>query len=438
MFSQQRLYWVLKMQASLKLDFDLNIPQSKFIALPHKYRALVAGYGTGKSVTGCVSSLINYWEHPKVNQGYFAPTYPQIRDIYFPTIDEVAFNMGLRVDIKESNKEVHIYNGRFYRGTTICRSMEKPSTIIGFKIGHAHIDELDVLEPKKAKEAWRKIIARLRWQDASIKNGADVTTTPEGFKETYRLFVEEIQRNPLLSSSYGLIQASTYDNEVNLPVDYIQSLIDTFPSELIDAYLLGQFVNLTSGTVYRSYNRITHNSNENAEETDVLKIGMDFNVTKMASTVYVERPNGYHAVSEFKDIFDTPDMIKAIRNRFEKNRIIVYPDASGNSRKTVDASKSDIELLRLAGFEVRVNPSNPAVKNRIMSVNKQFEINKLWVNSKNCPTVAKNLEQQAYDENTGEPDKKAGFDHQNDATGYPIVYEFPIIKPTQRIEISGI
>lgn len=427
------------MQASLKLDFDLNIPQAKFLSLTQKYRALVAGYGTGKSVTGCVSSLAHYWEHPKVNQGYFAPTYPQIRDIYFPTIEEVAFVMGLRAEIKESNKEVHIYSGRFYRGTTICRSMEKPSTIIGFKIGHAHIDELDVLDPKKAKEAWRKIIARLRWQDASIKNGADVTTTPEGFKETYRLFVEALQKNPDLAKSYGLVQASTYDNEINLPDDYIQSLIDTYPSELIAAYLNGQFVNLTSGTVYRSYNRITHNSNQLATEKDVLRIGMDFNVTKMAATVYVERPNGYHAVSEFKDIFDTPDMIKAIKNRFTNNRIIVYPDASGDSRKTVDASKSDIALLRQAGFEVKVHSTNPAVKDRIMSVNKQFEINRLWVNSTECPTVAKNLEQQAYDEKNGEPDKKAGFDHQNDATGYPIAYEFPILRNSiQHIKLAGI
>lgn len=426
------------MQPSLKLDFDLNIPQSKFLELPHKYRALVAGYGTGKSVTGCVSSLIHYWEHPKVNQGYFAPTYPQIRDIYFPTIDEVAFYMGLRVDIKESNKEVHVFNGRFYRGTTICRSMEKPSTIIGFKIGHAHIDELDVLDPKKAKEAWRKIIARLRWQNDAIKNGADVTTTPEGFKETYRLFVEELQRNPKLASSYGLIQASTYDNEINLPDDYIQSLIDTFPSELISAYLMGQFVNLTTGTVYRSYNRIAHDSNEEANEKDVLRIGMDFNVTKMASTVYVERPNGYHAVDEFKDIFDTPDMITAIKGRYPAQRIIVYPDASGNSRKTVDASKSDISLLQQAGFEVRVNPTNPQVKDRIMATNKQFEINRLWVNSRKCPTVAKCFEQQAYDDK-GEPDKKAGFDHQNDASSYPIAHEFPIARNAlQRLKISGI
>ena len=42
--------------------------------------------------------------------------------------------------------------------------------------------------------------------------------------------------------------------------------------------------------------------------------------------------------------------------------------------------------------------------------------------------VADNLEQQVYDKN-GEPCKKSNKDHQNDATGYPIAYEFPINKP---------
>jgi phage terminase large subunit len=424
------------MQASLKLDFNLNTPQSQFLNLPQKYRALVAGYGTGKSVTGCVSSLTHYWEHPKVNQGYFAPTYPQIRDIYFPTIEEVAFYMGLRVDIKESNKEVHIYNGRFYRGTTICRSMEKPSTIIGFKIGHAHIDEIDVLDAKKAKEAWRKIIARLRWMDGAIKNGADVTTTPEGFKETYRLFVQEIQKNPKLADSYGLVQASTYQNEANLPEDYIQSLIDTYPEALIDAYLRGQFVNLTSGTVYRSYNRVTHNSTETIQPNDILRIGMDFNVQKMAATFYVVRPNGWHAVAELKDLLDTPDMIRVIKEKYQGHRMIVYPDATGKNREANNASTSDIALLRMAGFEVKAHSLNPAVKDRINSTNKQFEVGHLWVNAKECPTVASNFEQQAYDDN-GEPDKKGGFDHQNDASTYPIAYEFPIVRTMQRIKTIG-
>ena len=49
--------------------------------------------------------------------------------------------------------------------------------------------------------------------------------------------------------------------------------------------------------------------------------------------------------------------------------------------------------------------------------------------------TARCLEQQAYDDN-GEPDKKSGHDHQNDATGYPIAYEMPIRKPVSNIVIS--
>ena len=101
------------------------------------------------------------WEHPRINQGYFAPTYPQIRDIFYPTVEEVAFDWGLKVKVNESNKEVHFYEGKRYRGTTICRSMEKPETIVGFKIGNALIDELDVMKADKAQKAWRKIITQL-------------------------------------------------------------------------------------------------------------------------------------------------------------------------------------------------------------------------------------------------------------------------------------
>ena len=43
-------------------------------------------------------------------------------------------------------------------------------------------------------------------------------------------------------------------------------------------------------------------------------------------------------------------------------------------------------------------------------------------------TTAACLEQQAYDK-SGEPDKRSGFDHQNDATTYPIAFEMPIKKP---------
>lgn len=314
--------------------------------------------------------------------------------------------------------------------------MERPQTIIGFKIGNALIDEFDVMETDKALHAWRKIIARLRYNDPTLRNGIDVTTTPEGFRATHKLFVSDPQRKPELKGNYGLVQASTKDNAANLPEGYIEALREAYPSQLIDAYIDGQFVNLRSGSVYRNYDRVRCASNETIQPGETLLLGQDFNVGRMATTIYVQRPTGWHAVAELADLFDTPDVIRVVKERWQDkgHRIAIYPDASGGSRKSVDASRSDIALLEQAGFSVRANSKNPSVKDRINAVNKQFERGALFVNATTCPTTARCLEQQAYDAN-GEPEK-SGTDHQNDATGYPIAYEFPIHKPVFDVPIT--
>jgi hypothetical protein len=412
------------------LALRVNRPQASFLALPHKFRAFVAGFGSGKTFAGGLDQCLHYWKHPGINQGYFAPTYPQIRDIFYPTIEEVASLCGLRTEVKEANKEVHFYSGRQYRGTTICRSLERPQTIVGFKIGNAQLDEFDLLDPVKAEISWRKIIARMRYNVDGLRNGVAVTTTPEGFRATHKLFVQSVSEKPALANSYGLVHASTYENEANLPPDYIPSLIETYPDQLIAAYLSGQFTNLQSGTVYRSFDRTKHGSAESVKPDDVLHIGMDFNVQHMAATVFVERENDeMHAVSEFKEVFDTPDMIAAIKGRFPEHRAIIYPDASGNSRRSVDASRSDIALLSEARFTIRAKSTNPRVKDRVNSMEKRLQLGKIKVNISACPTVARCLEQQAYDSN-GEPDKVSGFDHQNDATTYPVAFLHPITRPS--------
>ena len=421
----------------MELRYQSIGPQDRFLSLQNKHRGFVGGYGSGKTWVGCQAQCENYWEFPKVNQGYFAPTYSTIRDIFYPTIEEVAFSLGLNVDIKQGNHEVHFFSGRQFRGTTICRSLDHPQTIVGFKIGHASVDEIDILPIDKAEDCWRKIVARMRYKVDGLKNGVDIMTTPEGFRFCHKLFVQNVQEKPELAVNYGLIQASTYDNEANLPADYIPSLKEIYPAELIEAYINGQFVNLTSGTVFHNYNRVRCNSMEGIKESEPLFIGQDFNVQKMASAVFVQRPDGYHAVAELKDLFDTPDVIKIIQEKWKGHRIIMYPDASGKSRKSVDASKSDIALLTQAGFSVRAHASNPATKDRILATNKAFEAGKVKVNAQACTTIARCLEQQAYDDN-GEPDKTAGFDHMNEAFSYFVAYEMPVIRPMSRVQIVGV
>lgn len=424
----------------------LNVPQGRFIALPHKFRAFVAGFGSGKTWVGCAGICKHVWEWPGIDSGYFAPTYAQIKDIFFPTIEEVAADWGLRVRIKESDKEVDFYSGKRYRSTTICRSMEKPQTIVGFKIGHALVDELDVLAKAKAQHAWRKIIARMRFKVAGLRNGVDVATTPEGFKFVHQQFVKQLREKPELRDRYGMVQASTYDNEANLPDDYIDSLLGDYPEQLIAAYLRGQFVNLTSGTIYTAYDRKLNASQETAQPGEPLFVGMDFNVGKMAAVVHVKRLGLPHAVDEIINGYDTPDMIRQLKERFwlyadgeyrPTRQIRIYPDASGDSRKSVRASETDIALLKQAGFVVSAPAANPPVKDRINSMNAMFcnakGERRYRVNPDRCPTYADALEQQVWGTN-GEPDKSADIDHPNDAGGYFIHKEFPI----NRYSLAGV
>lgn len=426
----------------------LNVPQARFLAMSHKFKAYVAGFGSGKTWVGCGGICKGMWEHPRINQGYFAPTYPQIRDIFYPTVEEVAFDWGLKVQINESNKEVHFYAGRQYRGTTICRSMEKPATIVGFKIGNALVDELDVMPALKAQQAWRKIIARMRYKVAGLRNGIDVTTTPEGYKFVYQQFVKAVRDKPELAALYGLVQASTFDNEANLPDDYIPSLLASYPPELIKAYLRGHFTNLTSGTIYHQFDRRLNNCTDEERPGEPLFIGMDFNVGKMAAIVHVKREGLPRAVRELVKVYDTPAMIKRIQEEFWRyeggryvasRQIYIYPDASGDSRKSNCASLTDIAQLRKAGFSVIVNASNPPVKDRINSMNAMFcnalGERRYLVNVQRCPVYTESLEQQVWDKN-GEPDKKADNDHPNDGGGYFIVKDYPIVKPAYSITMD--
>lgn len=405
-------------------DLTVSAPQGVFLSgLNTKFRAYVGGFGSGKTYVGCLDLGLFAGQHPKTVQGYFAPTYRDIRDTFWPTVDEAAHSLGFTTKVKSADKEVEFYRGRSYYGTTICRSMDDPGGIVGFKIARALVDEIDILSKDKAQAAWRKIIARMRLVIPGVVNGIGVTTTPEGFRFVYDSF----KREP--KSNYSMVQASTYENEAFLPPDYIPALLEDYPEELIKAYLMGEFVNLTSGTVYRSYDRQRHGSTESIQPREPLHLGQDFNVGNMASVVFVQRGDDWHAVDELQGLQDTPHLIEVLGGRYEGHHITVYPDASGGSRKTVNASTSDIELLRNAGHAIRAPSTNPPVKDRILAVNTAFEKGRLFVNALRCKAYAEALEQQAYDKN-GEPDKTAGLDHHPDAGGYFVHQKMPVVKPT--------
>jgi hypothetical protein len=407
------------------LEIGLTKPQFRLVTTTSQFPAMVAGFGAGKTNALMKRCLMLKFKYPTCNVAYYLPTYDLVRTIAFPRFQEELAAMGLeeKLDysiVQSPTPMIKIFGA----GQIILRTMDNPARIVGYEVADSFIDELDTLKEDDAKLNWQKILARNRQKkpDGS-KNTIAVGTTPEGFRFVYQRWKKEPP-----SAEYELIKASTYSNQMHLPDDYIANLQADYPTNLIAAYLEGEFVNLTSGAVYPEYDRVLNRSTEVVRPGEPLHIGMDFNVGKMSAIVFVQRDGDPHAVDELVGLLDTPNMIAAMKRKFPNHAIYVYPDASGGARKSNNASVSDLALLRQAKFNVMVNTKNPFVKDRVLSMNRMINVNgrrRLRVNDATCPSFAEGLEKQAYDKN-GEPDKTSGFDHGNDAGGYFICFRFPV------------
>lgn len=362
---------------------------------------------------------------------FYEPNYDLIRRLVAPRLLARLAELGIEYDYNKTENYVETKGGQM--GNFILRSLDNPERIVGYESFRAHVDEIDVLPTEHARQAWQKIAGRNRqkiYDAEGVKHGNRVSaySTPEGYKFMYDRWV----KNKKPGDGYEMVQAASESN-IFLDRDYITSLEAMYPPNLVAAYLKGEFVNLSKGTVYHEFDRTLCNSTSEVLPFERLHIGMDFNVTNMSAIIIVERREGgdlhrtWHAVAEITKGMDTPDMIDKIRRLYPENPITVYPDASGKRRNSTNASTSDLSLLRQAGFTVVADKKNPDVADRVLSVNAAFKRKELLVNPYNCPEMTACLEQQAYTDK-GEPDKSSGHDHMNDALGYFVWQIMPIKK----------
>lgn len=419
------------------MQAELSKPQMQLVTTNAQFPAFVGGFGSGKTQALIIRALMLKSKYPSNNIAYYMPTFDLVRTIAFPRFEELLDNMNARYkSVKGLTPKICILNG----GEIIFRTMDTPSRIIGYEVADSFVDELDTLKTEDAKDVWTKILSRNRQKkpDGS-RNTISVGTTPEGFRFVYRQWKKNKNAE---KDGYELIKASTYSNLRNLPADYIENMQKNYPPGMIDAYVNGEFCNLKQGTVYSSYDRKLNASSEVILENEPLHIGMDFNIGKMAAVIFVLRKNIPHAIDELHDIFDTPSMIGILKNKYSKHFISIYPDASGDSRKSTASSMTDIAMLRSAGYSVCALKANPPIRNRVLAMNVMLCSGDgkrgMFVNAENCPTFADALEQQSYDEKTGEPDKKTGLDHILDAAGYFIHYRYPIAERMQFVRITGV
>lgn len=382
--------------------------QAEFISSTARHTGLVGGYRSGKSQAGVFKTVAKKMQMPNVDCAYYLPTYGLIKDVAFPKFKDVLDANGMKYQINKSDKDIITKFGRI-----ILRSMDNPDSIIGYEVGYSLIDEADILSKPKMFEIMKMVLARNSVKSVNTNNCTDFVSTPEGFNFLYDFFVKKDSKNK------KLIKASTKDNPF-ISESYIESLNESYTENQLKSYLNGEFVNLTSGSVYHSFDRDKNHSDREIKNSDVLHIGMDFNITNMSATFRVSDGNTSTAIDEITEAYDTAEMIDIINKKYPNHKKVIYPDASGAARKT--AGGSDLKLLREAKFIIRNKKKNPKVRDRITTANRKFLNSKgkaeCFVNTNNCPNLTEAYEQLAYKNDV--PDKNSGHDHITDADTYCI------------------
>ncbi len=407
-------------------QIPLTDPQHVFVTTDEPRPALCGGLGSGKSRGGTMRLLYKMSQSPGCSGAYYMPTYDLLRLRAIPGIEEDLNMMGLSYSHNKSEYSISIEG----LGKIIFRSYDNPNRIIAYEVAHSICDELDTLPKDKAAEVWRKINERNR-ERINGQNTIGLVTTPDqgysGF--AYEKWVSKRQ------DGYLLIKAPTYSNPF-LPEDYVEQIRKNYDPKLAEMYIEGDFVSLSDNKVYHYFDRRKHHSNRELTPDDkVIYVSIDFNVGGCCAVVSVIDSGWPVAVDEFVSN-DTYDFVNNLASRYPGRKIMVYPDATGRKSST-NANRSDIDIIEQAGYTVDAPAANPAIKDRINSVNKLLSHGQVKVNTNKCQYLTNALELQGYDKK-GMPEKfdeHPAVDDWTDNFGYFIHRRYPIDRPVASIDV---
>ena len=397
----------------------LTQAQSKIFDDTSRFRVVAAGRRFGKT-------FLSTWEiariarYPNKNIYYIAPTFRQGKSIMWEHIKEEFTKRNWVKRTNESDLTITLKNN----SKVSIRSAENFDSMRGVSLDYAVLDECAFMK----RETWTEVI---RPALSDKQGGALFITTPKG-----RNWVYDMWTQAKILDDYSAFTFTTLEGG-NVAPEEIESAKRELDDKTFRQEYEATFETYT-GLIYYNFDPAQNVRNTEVDITDrtLIHAAIDFNCDPMSCALAVVQDNYIHIFDEIiLNGSNTYELAEEITRRFPNNRIWAYPDASGQARKT-SSNTSDHNILRQAGFVLKVGRSNPPVVDRIAAVNSSLLSSsgdvKLTIAPK-CKTVIKGLNNQVYKEGTRIPDKDSGFDHTNDAVGYLVHAINPIRRPAPDI-----
>lgn len=380
-----------------------------------KHPATVGGFGCGKtrSIPLRWVRLIDWrarHQKAKAKIMIVEPAYHMVRDVLVPTMQEFFTDNGIKCQYHKSfhNMTIRLKGHNFL---AMFRSADKPSSLTGKNLSDVIIDEFDkIASIQNQREVWNECIARVRKYEHGT---VGVVTTPEGYRLTHELWKEKNADNP----NFKLIKARTRDN-IFLPQDYIDNLVEQYDRLLAAQYLEGEFVNLNNTAAYYCFDRDRHVMPQTIMPGSPLYIGIDFNVNPMTATVSQLDGDTIHVIDEYwLPNSNTRALANRITADWQTYPLYACPDMTGGSRKT-SADMTDLQILIAAGFQILGNKTNPTERARLNMVNNILDKDRIQIDPK-CKHLINDFEKVITDDyGYLTKEKDSNLTHISDAMGY--------------------
>jgi hypothetical protein len=378
-------------------------------------------HNSGKSYALCHKILKLSMINKDIPGGFMSPTLKEFKRDCLPIFEEILDTAGVKFHY---NKTDLYFQFPWTKGKLYVVSGE--TKIRGPNWGYAGVNELTLIDLVRYKE----IIGRVRVRNAKCPQICSVGT-PEGYTNEYYEYMIEKPRH-----KFRIIYGSTKDNEQNLGEDYIESLRSSYDTAMQQAYIEGLWINMSGNRFYYSYDP-KRNDDPTIEEIDwqQVHVGLDFNVSPMAATVWQFREGKLFCFDEITLYdADTKKMCDALKSRgYTPDRTILYPDPSGKARST--KGDPDIKILEdYGGFtEIRFRTKAPGFRMRQLNTNNLFEKGLIKIHPDKAPRLRKDFMAVEQDKVSLEKIKdNLEYTHHSDGFDYlcDILFPFSGKKPT--------
>lgn len=411
-----------------QIVYNANAPQTDFQEDEStKFLHMSGGYGSGKTY-GLIHKILKLsWLNRPFPGGLVCPTFTDYRRDVMPTIEDILYENRIKY---HHNKSEHSFQFPWTRGKLNIVTAEKK--IRGPNWAYAGINEVTLINLQR----YREVVARVRIKGSLVPQIAS-SGTPEGLgSEYYEIFVDK----PWDRSR--VVYADTRQNQENLGEDYVRSLHESYDAVILQAYMAGQWVNMTGNRFYYSYDPKRHENKALERDHDQhIHCFMDFNVAPMVATFWHfdgGKLYGFDEISiEGGDT--TKRMCQAMKNKgYDPDIVTIYPDPSGQRRST--QGLPDIEILRQNGFrEIRVRSVAPPFRQRQLNVNNLLDKTQIEFNPDKMPMMKKDLLGVEQDPVTYEKIKKnPRLTHASDGLDYGTDILFPFSGNRSKIQIARV